>query len=86
MAIVQYVEDTEDDDGYIVPGYSFWSCPECDREVQRYRGMSEVQCSCGAWFNACGQRIRDDWAGNPSRRDDEIGDLEGYERQHADDY
>jgi hypothetical protein len=28
--------------------------------------------------------LRDDWRGNPSNYDDEIGDLEGYEQQHAD--
>jgi hypothetical protein len=31
--------------------------------------------------NASGQRLRDDWRGNPSVYDDEIGDMEGFEIQ-----
>lgn len=66
-----------------------WSkpCERCGREISRWYGMSDVSCGeCGAEYNAFGQRLRDDWRGNPSSWDDEIGDLEGYEIQHADDY
>ena len=79
------VEDATGPDGYIVPGYSAWDCQRCGAEVRRYRGQCDVDCSdCGACYNASGQRLRDDWRGNPSVYDDEIGDLEGYEIQHAD--
>lgn len=82
----EYIEDTVDDEGYIVNGYSRWDCEKCGQEVRRYRGTSDVDCSnCGACYNAGGQRLRDDWRGNPSNYDDEIGDLEGYEMQHAND-
>lgn len=80
------VEDTRDDDGYIIPGYSAWDCGKCGKEVRRYRGQSDVSCKCGAQYNAGGQRLRDDWRGNPSNYDDEISDLDGYELQHAGDY
>lgn len=62
-----------------------WSCPVCGREVARYRGQSNPSCVCGAQFNAAGQRLRDDWQGNPSNYDDELSDLDGYEQQHAGD-
>lgn len=88
------IEDTTDAEGYIVPGYSQWDCTakylrqDCDGTVQRYRGESDVSCPvCGAWYNASGQRLRDDWRDNPAWKypDLEIGDLEGYEIQHAGD-
>jgi len=41
----------------------------------------DVSCSCGAWYNAGGQRLRDDWCGNEARRHDDVDDLEGFERQ-----
>lgn len=76
------VEDTVDSDGYIVNGYSAWDCERCGREVRRYRGQSDVDCgNCGACYNAGGQRLRDDWRGNASNWDDEVGDLEGFEAQ-----
>ncbi len=60
---------------------------ECGTTIERYRGESEVTCpNCDAEYNASGQRLRDDWRGNPSNYDDEIGDMEGYESQHANDY
>lgn len=62
-----------------------WTC-DCGAEVARWRGQYDVSCECGAWFNASGQRLRDDWYGNPSYHDEEIGDLEGYEIQHASDW
>ena len=63
-------------------GSSSWSCGQCGEEVTRYRGQSDVDChNCGACCNAGGQRLRDDWRGNPSCYDDEIGDMEGFEIQ-----
>lgn len=84
MRNITRVDEVVDDEGFIVtPSYSMWAC-DCGEEVYRYRGESDVSCGeCGAWYNASGQRLRDDWRGNPSNYDDEIGDLEGYERQHA---
>ena len=79
------VEDTVDADGYVVSGYSAWDCERCGEEIRRYRGTAEVACGgCGAWYNPSGQRLRDDWQGNPSNYDDEISDLDGYEIQHRD--
>lgn len=56
-------------------------CQQCGREVQRWREQGDVSCSCGAWYNAGGQRLRDDWMDNSAWRDDEVDDLEGFERQ-----
>lgn len=36
---------------------------------------------CGAWYNAGGQRLRDDWMSNPAWSDESIDDLEGLEQQ-----
>ncbi|AOT25014.1 hypothetical protein PBI_KALPINE_95 [Mycobacterium phage Kalpine] len=81
------VEDGRDDEGFIIPGYSAWDCERCGDEIRRYRGQSDVDCGkCGACYNAGGQRLRDDWRGNASNYDDEIGDLEGFEAQYAGDY
>jgi hypothetical protein len=65
-----------------------WSkpCDSCGATIERWPGQGDITCSCGAEYNAGGQRLRDDWRGNPSTWDDEIGDLEGYEIQHANDY
>jgi hypothetical protein len=61
-------------------------CERCGHTIARWRGMAYVYCGhCDAEYNAGGQRLRDDWRGNPSSWDDEIGDLEGYEIQHAGD-
>ena len=77
------VEAVRDDEGFIVGGdYSAWDCERCGREVARYRGQSDVDCgNCGACYNAGGQRLRDDWRGNESAWNDEVGDMEGYEIQ-----
>lgn len=57
-------------------------CAVCGADVERYRGEGDVSCCvCGAQYNAGGQRLRDDWAGNPSAWSIEIEDLEGYELQ-----
>jgi hypothetical protein len=80
------IDDTRDADGFIVSGYSAWDCARCGAEVRRYRSQSDVDCNnCGACYNASGQRLRDDWRGNPSSYDDEISDLDGFEIQHAND-
>lgn len=62
-----------------------FACKDCGTTCERYRGQYDVTCECGAEYNASGQRLRDDWRGNPSLYDDNIGDLEGYEIQHAGD-
>lgn len=54
-----------------------WAC-DCGRTVASSHG-ADVLCDCGQWFNAWGQRLRHDWASNPSWDDDEVGDLEGFE-------
>jgi ribosomal protein S27E len=80
------VEDSVDENGYHVSGYTQWECDKCGDLIFRYRGQSDVDChNCGACYNASGQRLRDDWRGNPSVYDDNIGDMEGYEMQHAND-
>ena len=57
---------------------------DCGATVERYRGQGDVTCHrCGAWYNAGGQRLRDDWYDNPSWMDEDIDDLTGYEMQHA---
>jgi hypothetical protein len=62
-----------------------WECNKCKEIVERYRGEVTVTCSCGQEFNASGQMLVSDWRGNPSWYNDDIGDLEGYEIQHAGD-
>lgn len=57
-------------------------CERCGTEVARWRGEGDVMCACGAWYNAFGQRLRDDWRGNPAwNGQDDLDDLEGFERQ-----
>ena len=64
---------------------SEWTC-DCGAPMARFPGEGDQQCTdCGQWFNASGQRLRDDWLSNPSILDDEIGDLDGYEIAHAED-
>jgi hypothetical protein len=64
-------------------GSSSWPCQNCKQTVTRYRRQGDVSCDCGAQYNAFGQRLRDDWRGNPSNYDENISDLDGYEMQHA---
>lgn len=60
-----------------------WTC-SCGRPMARYRGQSDQDCpECGQWYNAGGQRLRNDWMHNPSVYDAEIGDLEGFEMAEA---
>lgn len=86
MRTINRVEEVVDAEGWIISGgYSWWLC-DCGKEVRRYRGQSDVDCgSCGACYNACGQRLRDDWRGNRSNYDEDVSDLDGYEMQHAND-
>lgn len=56
-----------------------WTCEVCHQTLHRYRGQNDILCSCGAWYNLFGQRLRNDWMDNPSNYDDEISDLDGYE-------
>ncbi len=58
-----------------------WKCEKCNRTIERYWGTGDIQCACGAWYNSFGQQLRDDWQGNPSNYDENIGDLEGFEIQ-----
>lgn len=60
-------------------------CSRCGKTIMRWHGQSSVSCDCGAEYNTFGQQLRDDWRGNPSWNDEDIGDMEGYEIQHADD-
>lgn len=54
-------------------------CTKCGAEISRYRGMYGVTCTCGAEYNAFGQRLRDDYRSNPSLYNEDIGDMEGFE-------
>jgi len=56
-------------------------CEQCGRTVSRFRGEGDVGCECGAEYNCFGQRLRDDWRGNSSNWDDDVSDMEGFERQ-----
>ena len=62
-----------------------WECSSCGTTLERYQGQGDQTCDCGAEYNASGQRLRDDWRGNPSLYDDDIDDLTGYEIQHVED-
>lgn len=85
MREITRVEESVDAEGFIIPGYSYWTC-DCGDTVERYRGQSDVSCSeCGAWYNASGQRLRDDWMGNASNWDDNVSDMDGFEAQYAGD-
>lgn len=57
------------------------SCERCGIIVERWRGEGDVSCECGAWYNAGGQRLRDDWMDNPSWKYGDVDDLEGFEQQ-----
>lgn len=75
-----------DDEWEVPEPTNSWPCQKCGTTVERYRGESDVSCpKCGAQYNASGQRLRDDWRGNSSNYDDDMDDMEGYERQYAHD-
>lgn len=58
------------------------NCDQCGRLILRFRGQGDLYCECGASYNCFGHRLRDDLRVNvnESEFDDEVGDLEGYER------
>lgn len=60
-----------------------WHCQDCERTVERWRGQDDVDCECGALYNSFGQRLRDDWRGNPAWAYDDVDDMEGFERQQV---
>ena len=62
-----------------------WDCEKCKQPVEIWRGESDATCECGAEYNAFGQRLRDNWRGNPSNYDNDISDLDGFEIQHSGD-
>ena len=62
------------------PPTNTWECGNCGQTVERYRGEGDVSCDCGAQYNASGQRLRDNWRDNRSWSDEDIDDMEGYER------
>ena len=57
-----------------------WSkpCEACNTTVERFHGEGDVHCTCGAWYNAAGQRLRDDWRSD--LYDDTLDDMEAFER------
>lgn len=61
-----------------------WECGKCGGTVEVWTRGYDVACECGAQYNAFGQRLRDDWASNPAWGNDDIDDMEGFERQHLD--
>ena len=58
-----------------------WECQACGRTIEHWNPGEDEVCDCGAWYNAFGQRLRDDWMGNESNWDEDVDDLEGFERQ-----
>lgn len=62
-------------------------CVEGDGQVMRFRGEGDVTCESGKhYYNAGGQRLRDDFMDNPSYRYGDVGDMEGYEMQMGGDW
>lgn len=39
------------------PPTAVYVCGKCRREVERYRGQGDMQCSCGTLYNAFGQEV-----------------------------
>lgn len=58
------------------------ACDRCGQVVYRFRGQGDLQCSCGAFYNCFGQRLRDDLRSRPNESEinEDIGDLEGFEQ------
>ena len=53
----------------------------CGRAISHF-GSGDIECQyCGQPFNAFGQRLRRDWANNPSASDDSFGDMEGWAQE-----
>lgn len=57
----------------------WWHCANCGAHLERWRGGGDQICTCGAEYNAFGQRLRDDWRANPSWQNEDIDDLSGFE-------
>lgn len=59
------------------------NCDRCGHIIFRFRGEGhDLECpGCGAFYNICGQRLRDDLhtRRNPSEYDEDIDDLTGDE-------
>ena len=79
-------------EGHYVDGFRLTTAPTwtktcaCGDTIERWRGETDVSCgTCGAWYNASGQRLRDDWHGNASNWDENVSDMDGFEAQHAGD-
>ena len=80
----EYIPDSVSEEGYVIHGYSRWDCV-CGNEIRRYRGSGDQECSnCGQWYNACGQRLRNDWMNNMSNYDEDISDMDGFEASQRD--
>lgn len=75
----EYVPEYANEEGYIEGGYSRWDCDNCGNEIRRYRGCGDQQCECGQWYNASGQKLRNDWMNNYSNYDDDVSDMDGFE-------
>lgn len=58
---------------------NWWHCGSCGTHLNRYRGMSDQSCQCGAEYNMAGQRLRADWRENTSWHDEDTDDLKGFE-------
>ena len=61
------------------------NCDRCGALIRRFRGQSaDLQCTCGAIYNICGQRLRDDLYTRPNRSswDDDCDDLTGDEESY----
>lgn len=69
-------------EGHTEEGHSYWTCV-CGAKVVAYQWFSVSCTQCGRQYNGSGQRLLDDWRSNPSVNDENIGDMEGFEAQHA---
>jgi len=58
-------------------------CEQCSDTVYLH---GDTACDCGAWYNAFGQRLRDDWHRNRSNWDEDVSDMDGFEAMYANDY
>lgn len=73
------------DTNYRRNSYTEWNCDRCKATVSSFSGRDTTCPNCGAQYNGSGQRLRDNWADNPSVRNSDISDLDGHEIQHAGD-
>ena len=76
------------DDPEKTPVEPSWTkpCDECGEDIARYPGEGDISCpreDCFAQYNAFGQKLRSNWASNPSSYDEDISDLDGYEMSFA---